>query len=59
VKVGDLVKNIKPYTTQVMGVIVATAGASLYFNKSYEVLWEDGSTQTWWDYDLELICEAG
>ena len=58
-KVGDLVKNIKPYTTQVMGVIVSTAGANHCFNKSYEVLWEDGSTWTWWDYDLRVIYEAG
>ncbi len=58
-KVGDLVRNIKPYTTQVMGVIVGTRGANLYFNKGYKVLWEDGSTQTWWDYDLKVICEAG
>ena len=57
--VGDLVKNIKPYTTQVVGVIVAARGANLYFNKSYEVLWEDGSTWTWWDYDLRVIYEAG
>ena len=58
-KPGDLVRNIKPYTTQTMGVILATAGTNLYFNKSYEVLWEDGSTWTWWDYDLRVIYEAG
>ena len=58
-KQGDLVRNIKPYSTQAIGVIITAAGSNLLFNKCYEVLWEDGKTWTWWDYDLRVIYEAG
>ena len=60
-KPGDLVKNKAPWEVPRCGVIVKQVFDRLaQNNKCYEVLWQCGSVgNNVWDYDLELLNEAG
>ena len=60
-KVGDLVACNHPAyftvgsTPQRMGVIVGRTNSALY-NKSFKVLWRDGTIgNNVWDYDLKIV----
>ena len=62
-KVGDLVKCNHPswFHTRSgrIGVIVAETPASRSLNKSFKVLWHNGTTgNNVSDYDLELLNES-
>ena len=55
-KVGDLVKDNSPFGSEIsIGVIVGRAKSALH-NKSFKVLWRNGTIgNNVWDYDLKII----
>ena len=57
-KVGDLVKDNHPSwlgREERIGVIVGRTNSASY-NKSFKVLWRDGTIgNNVWDYDLKII----
>ena len=58
-KVGDLVKSIKPYGDPKVGVIIEIANIpGQRENKVFKVLWSTGTIAGIWDYDLEVINES-
>ena len=57
-KIGDLVKSIKPYGDPKVGVIIEDAHIpGTRKNKVFKVLWSTGTIAAFWDYDLRRICE--
>ena len=58
-KVGDLVKDNHPYRgmgPERIGVIVGKRPKSRPTNKSFKVLWRDGTIgNNVWDYDLKIV----
>ena len=58
-KVGSLVKSIKPYGDSGIGVIIDIANIpGKRKNKVFKVLWAPGYIVEVWDYDLEVIDES-
>ena len=54
-KVGDLVKDNRPFGSERIGVIVGRTNSASY-NKSFKVLWRDGTIgKNVWDYDLKIV----
>ena len=59
-KVGDLVKSIKPYGDPKVGIIIENANIpGDRKNKVFKVLWSTGTFAGIWDHDLEVISETG
>ena len=58
-KVGSLVKSIKPYGDSKVGVIIEDAHIpGQRKNKVFKVLWSTGTVAGIWDHDLEVINES-
>ena len=58
-KVGDLVKENRPFRPERFGVIVAQTRFRSRLNKSFKVLWRDGTIgNNIWDYDLKVVNES-
>jgi len=57
-KVGDLVKNTKPYSDAKMGIILKQVHSPI-LNGLWLVHWYDDSPydEQCYDYDLEVICK--
>ena len=56
-KVGDLVKDNRPFGSERIGVIVGRTKSALH-NKSFKVFWRDGTIgKNVWDYDLKVVNE--
>ncbi len=58
-KVGSLVKSIKPWGHPKVGVIIEDAQIpGNRKNKVWKVLWSTGTIAGVWDYDLEVVNES-
>jgi len=58
VKVGDLIKDNRPFNHERIGVIVGWTKSALH-NKSFKILWQDSTTEdNVWDYDLRVVYES-
>ena len=54
-KVGDLVKDNRPFGSERIGVIVGRTNSALH-HKSFKVLWRDGTIgNNVWDYDFKIV----
>ena len=57
-KVGDLVKENRPFRPERIGAIVGRTKSALH-NKSFKVLWRQGTIESnVWDYDLKVVNES-
>ena len=59
-KVGDLVKDNRPFCSERVGVIISEDhdcyGGGFVLNKAFKVLWRSGTIgNNVWDYDLKII----
>jgi len=55
-KVGDLVKYVRPYSDSKVGVIVGhTVDRTWGRNKVYKVLWSGNVVRDVYDYDLRVV----
>ena len=55
-KVGDLVKYVRPYSDSKVGVIVGhTVDRTWGRNKVYKVLWSVNVVRDVYDYDLKVV----
>ena len=58
-KVGNLVKSIKPYGESKVGIIIEEAHIpGQRKSKVFKVLWSTGTFGGIWDHDLEVISES-
>jgi hypothetical protein len=58
VKVGDLIKDNRPFNPERIGIIVGREKSALH-NKSFKILWQDSTTEdNVWDYDLRVVYES-
>ena len=57
-KVGDLVKSIKPWHPEIGVIVENTRIPGQRKNKVWTVLWSTGVICGMWDYDLKVINES-
>ena len=58
-KVGDLVKENRPFRPERTGMIIEEIPRHTFRNQVFKVLWHDGTTaNNIWDYDLRTVNES-